>query len=71
MLLFRSEEHVVRWRERARPPASTVLSIEQAAALADAWYRNKLAPDWRRHTAEEAQTLFAELGLDAAFWRLR
>ena len=71
MLLFRSEEHVARWRERARPPASTVLSLEQGARLAHAWYGNKLAPDWRRHTVEEAEALFAELGLDPELWRLR
>ena len=71
MLLFRSEEHVARWRVNARPPASTVLSLDQAARLADEWYRAKLAPDWRRHTADEAEALFARLGLDPEFWRLR
>ncbi len=71
MLLFRSEEHVALWRDRARPPASTTLSLDQAARLADEWYRNKLAPDWRRHTADEAEALFARLGLDREFWRLR
>ncbi len=71
MLFFRSEEHVARWRDTARPPASTVLSLDQAAQLADEWYRTKLAPDWRRRTAEEAEALFARLGLDPEFWRLR
>ena len=70
MLLFRSEEHARRWRERAKPPQSTVLSLEQIARLAHAWYIRKLAPDWRRHTADEAEALFAELGLDPDFWRL-
>lgn len=71
MLLFRSEEHVDRWRRAARPPATTVLSLDQAARLAHAWYVNKLAPDWKRHTLDEAEALFAELRLDPAFWRLR
>jgi hypothetical protein len=71
MLFFRSEEHAARWRESHRPPAWTVLSLEQAARLAHAWYARKLAPDWRRHTVEEAEALFAELGLDPEFWRLR
>jgi alkylmercury lyase-like protein len=70
ILLFHSEEHAERWRERAKPPASSVLAIEQAAGLAHAWYRNKLDADWRRFTTEEAETIFDVLGLDAEFWRL-
>lgn len=71
MLLFRSEDHARRWAARSKPPASDVLTLSQAARLAHAWYRNKLSPDWRRHTAAEAEALFAELGLDPEFWRLR
>lgn len=71
MLLFRSEEHAEGWRRAQRPPASTILTLAQAARLAHAWYVNKLAPDWRRHTVEEAEALFTELRLDPEFWRLR
>ena len=53
-----------------KPPASAVLSIEQATALAHAWYKNKLDPDWRRPTAEEAEVIFDDLALDPAFWHL-
>jgi hypothetical protein len=68
--LFRSEEHAERWRDKAKPPASTILPIEQAAALAHEWYKNKLDPDWRRFTSEEVEALFDELALDPEFWRL-
>lgn len=71
MLLFRSEEHVKNWLARAHPPASTVLTLAQIAGLAHAWYANKLAPDWRRHSPEEAEVLFARLGLDPEFWGVR
>lgn len=71
MLLFRSEEHARRWRDRHGPPATTLLTLDQAARLAHAWYAKKLAPDWRRHTADEAEALFADLGLDPEFWKLR
>jgi hypothetical protein len=39
--------------------------------LARVWYGDKLEPDWRRHSLEEAETLFADLGLAGDFWRLR
>lgn len=71
MLLFRSEEHAGRWRSRHPAAASTLLTLDQAARLAHSWYVNKLAPDWRRHTVEQAEVLFRELGLDAEFWQLR
>ena len=48
-----------------------MLTLDQAARLAHAWYRTKMEPTWRRHTADEAEALFAELGFDRSFWRLR
>ena len=70
MLLFRSEEHAKIWRERTKPPASATMTIEQATALAHAWYAKKLDPDWQRFTSEEAEQIFDELALDPKFWRL-
>lgn len=49
---------------------ASILSLDQAAALAREWYARKLEPDWRRHTPEEAAALFARLGLDPEFWRV-
>jgi hypothetical protein len=71
MLLFRSEEHAGGWREARGFPGATTLSVETGWKLARAWYSHKLEPDWRRHTVEEAEALFAELGLTGEFWRLR
>lgn len=71
MLLFRSEEHAQNWREERGFPDARPLSLETAWRLARAWYARKLDPDWRRHTVEEAEALFADLGLTGDFWRLR
>ena len=71
MLLFRSEEHAGNWREARGFENAKPLSLETGWKLARAWYARKLEPDWRRHTVEEAETLFAELGLTGDFWRLR
>jgi hypothetical protein len=71
MLAFRSEAHVDRWCEQRRIAKGAVFSLEQAWGLGDAWYRDRLSSDWRRRTPEEAEALFAELGLTGDFWRLR
>ena len=71
MLLFRSEEHARSWRDARGLPDAEVISLETGWRLARAWYAQKLRPDWRRHTLEEAEALFAELGLTGDFWRLR
>ena len=71
MLLFRSEEHARHWREQRGLGGASTLSLEAGWRLARAWYGHKLQPDWRRHTLEEAEALFAELGLVGDFWRLR
>jgi hypothetical protein len=71
MLAFRSEEHVNRWREQRCVAPGAVFSPEQMWRLADAWYKDRLSADWRRKTAEEAEAVFAEIGLVGPFWQLR
>jgi hypothetical protein len=74
MLLFRSEEqrtqeHVERWCKAWRLPLGATLSVEQAWKLADAWYRDRMSPEWRRRTVNEVHELFGSLGLTSEFWR--
>jgi hypothetical protein len=70
MQLFRSEEHVHRWcEERHRDPGS-IFTLDQMWELADAWYRDRLSPDFHRRTPEEAEALFASIGLTGDAWRL-
>ena len=71
MLLFRSEEHIARWCARRELPRGGTMTPEQAWRLARAWYADKLDAQWRRKTAEEAEAVFAELGLTGSFWNLR
>ena len=67
MLLFRGEEHV----ERSGEARGATMTPDQMWRLADAWYRDRADPAWRRRTAEEAESIFAEIGLTGDFWRLR
>lgn len=71
MLLFRSEEDIERWSETRGTPRGELLSVDQQWRLAQAWYENRLRPGFRRHTVEEAEAMFAEVGLTGQFWSLR
>ncbi len=71
MLAFRSEGHVDRWLDERSLSRGAVFSLEQLWRLAGAWYADRLAPDWRRRTAAEAEALFRALGLADEFWRLQ
>jgi hypothetical protein len=71
MLAFRSEEHLERWCRSRRIERGATLTLEQTWQLGRAWYGDKLSPDWRRATPDEAQGVFAEIGLTGDFWRLR
>lgn len=69
MNLFRSEEHVERWAAgRGRGATITVAKLSE---LAHAWWRDRLAPDWRPHTREQNQRILDGLGLTGPFWQLR
>jgi hypothetical protein len=70
MLAFRSEAHVNRWCRTRRLPRGAVFTLEQAWCLAHAWYADRLSPDWRRRTAQEAEAVFGEIGLRGSFWSL-
>ena len=47
------------------------MTPDQMWRLAHAWFTDKLKPDWRRHTVDEAEAVFASIGLTGDFWRLR
>ena len=71
MLLFRSEEHLDRWCAFRKLPRGGTMSPEQCWRLALAWYADKLSPDWRRKTLEEAEAALVGIGLTGPFWSLR
>jgi hypothetical protein len=50
-------------------PGGELLSVEQVWQLSQAWYRDRLSPDFSGRTHAEAHAIFAALGLRGAFWR--
>jgi hypothetical protein len=71
MLLFRSEEHLERWCAFRELPRGGTMSPAQCWHLAQAWYGDKLSPDWRRTTLEETEAVLTAVGLTEPFWSLR
>ena len=69
MLLFRSEEHVDAWVASGRPSGAT-LTLEQQWRLAQAWFRGRHLPGWRKRTAVQAEDVFRSVGLAGPFWAL-
>jgi hypothetical protein len=70
MLLFRSEAHVRAWYEPKGVRTGALLTLAQQWDLARSWYADRLSRDWRRRTPEEAEAVFADVGLTGDFWRL-
>jgi hypothetical protein len=68
MNLFRSEEHVARWLG-GREPGATI-SVSRLTELAEAWWDDRLSPDWVPHTREQNQAILDRLGLTDDFWTL-
>ncbi len=59
-----------RWARGERCEPGAVVPLETVWQLADAWYADRLQPDWRRLTSEEMEALLDRVGLRGAFWRL-
>jgi len=68
MNLFRSEEHVERWLTGR--PAGATTTVTTLADLAEAWWHDRLAPDWRPRTPAQSQAILDRLGLTGDFWQL-
>jgi hypothetical protein len=69
-LFFRSEAGIDRWCSQNNVQRGETLSLSQLWALAQAWYHNRMDPQFRGRTVEEAQGVFRQLGLRSPFWYL-
>jgi Alkylmercury lyase len=70
MLLFRDEEHVDRWCAARDLVRGALVTPEQTWQLAYGWYKEKVSPDWRRHTVDETEALLESIGLTGPFWNV-
>lgn len=44
------------------------MTIGKCWALANAWYHDRLSPEFHRRTVDQAHHIFGELGLTGTFW---
>jgi hypothetical protein len=44
--------------------------LPQGWKLAQLWYSDRLSPAWTPFTADQAQKVFAQVGLTGEFWQL-
>jgi hypothetical protein len=70
VLPFHSEEALGDWCRRHGVARGEAVPVTQVAALARRWYGRHADRDWRKWTVDEAQAIFAHVGLVSPFWDL-
>jgi hypothetical protein len=47
-----------------------LVDLPTLRALAQRWYGDRLAPDWRPRTLQQSQAILDSVGLTGDFWQL-
>jgi len=68
MNLFRSGEHIARWVGERKPGAT--IPVTKLSELAQAWWHDRLSPEWEPHTREQNTAILEAVDLTGEFWRL-
>lgn len=57
------------WCRATGEPRGETVSLARVWELAQAWYGDRLADNFRGRTVEQAEAIFRHVGLAGAFWR--
>ncbi|GAA3788515.1 alkylmercury lyase family protein [Micrococcus endophyticus] len=68
--LFCTREHAEQWTAEHAPGQGYVAAARTVWDLAQAWYGDRIDPDFTPHTREHNQRLLEERGLTGEFWEL-
>lgn len=68
--LFCSHNHAEQWTAEHAPGECYIADARTVWNLAQAWYGDRLHPDFTLHTREHNQALLNDRGLTGAFWQL-
>ena len=61
---------MARWCKTWSVPRGETMALEAGWKLAQAWFHDRLSPDFRRKSVDEIHALWDALGLTSPFWRL-
>jgi hypothetical protein len=67
---FRSEEALDTWLEAHNARRGVAFTIPALWQLTVPWYQDRLSPEFRGRTLEQAQAIFREAGLTSSFWQI-
>ncbi len=70
LLVFENESQIDLWTAQHNIPKGDIQPLEKLWELAQKWYGDYLNPNWVKRTAEEAKTVFNEIGLTHSIWNL-
>jgi hypothetical protein len=70
MLFFRSEAGIDRWSRQQGLARGETLSLSQLWTLAQAWYHNRMDPQYRGRRPEDVRAIFQQVGLHGSFWKI-
>jgi hypothetical protein len=68
MVLLRSEEKVDDWCYTTGEPRGETIPLAQVWQLSQAWYGDRMNPDFRGRTIAQAHEIFKGVGLESDFW---
>ena len=57
-------------RSGSEVTGGALVDLPTLRTLAERWYGNRLAPDWRPRMLAESQAILDSVGLTGDFWRL-
>jgi hypothetical protein len=71
MLLFRDEDEISHWAKQTGEARGEYLTLEKVWELSKLWYANRMSPDYRGRSVQDAEAIFGQLGLNADFWKFK
>jgi hypothetical protein len=68
MVLLRSEEEVDDWCRATGEPHGEIVPLARVWELSQAWYGDRMRPEFRGRSLDDAHEIFRDIGLISDFW---
>lgn len=60
----------MQWQDAAHQGQGEMLRLPTLWSLSQAWYHDRLSPDYRSRTVAQVEAIFQSLDLSSDFWQL-